>query len=155
MNNLRNVYASKVTLRMLEIIESVLDEIHEGDVKDSIFSKNNYIKDTLNGILFKTINYMRFNAFEVVSMVVLLDRMIAANKEVVNRKSINCIICILALLVSKFNRDESHENIFVNKKFGIPLKMVNKMEREALKILEFKVMVTDEDFNEYGKVAKD
>jgi len=73
-----------------------------------------------------------------------------AKRVVVNQYNVHRLFLVSVLLAIKYLDDDYFNNFSYAMFGGIPLKELNSMEQEMLDFLDYRLMVTSEEFEEYN-----
>jgi hypothetical protein len=151
----RELYISQ---KLIEIISSTLHTIIKDDKKpkksqkeyDKIFNHSIDPEISLYDYLSRIHKYLSINDSTLIISLIYIDR-ICKNKGVkLTKNNIHRILFSSILASIKFNEDKIYPNSFYAKIVGISVKELTKLESVFLKLIDFKLFISDEIYNIYS-----
>ena len=143
---------------MIEIISSTLKQIIKENKKqkkskkefDKIFSHSREPEISLFDYLSRIHKYSNINDSTLIISLIYIDR-ICKNKGVkLTKYNIHRILFISILISIKFNEEKIYPNSFYSKIAGISIKELIKLESAFLKLIDFKLYISEEIYNIYS-----
>lgn len=154
-NNLSNIsqYYSEISYFSF-IIEEIIEEnsrLHKNKVlPNSPFDVlNGKISISIEVYLERITRLLKFNSSELIYTLILLDRFISTSNIVITRNNIYKLILITSYLSNKILKDYVMRDSYYSSVFGVTVKELAILEYNYTNILDFKLFVTEETFNEY------
>ena len=147
-----------ISQKLIEIISSTLQTIIKGNKKqkksknefDKIFNYYREPEISLYDYLSRIYKYSLINDSTLIISLIYIDR-ICKNKGVkLTENNIHRILFSSILTSIKFNEDKIYPNSFYAKIAGISVKELIKLESTFLKLIDFKLFISDEIYNIYS-----
>ena len=91
----------------------------------------------------------------LITALIYMDRLVTKDNRKFTKASKNNIFSTCLLLAMKMLDDECCENKEFAAAWGVKIDRLNEFEREVLNIIEFDLVICEEDYKEYWKIAKD
>jgi hypothetical protein len=82
-------------------------------------------------------------------MLIFIDRLCELNNFIVNSYNVYKILFSSLIMAIKYNEDEYYDNKFYAKVGGVTLKEMNILEISFLKLIDFKLYISEEIFETY------
>ena len=147
-----------ISQKLIEIISSTLQKIIKDNKKQKksqkefgkIFSHSREPEISLFDYLSRIYKYSNIDDSTLIISLIYIDR-ICKNKGVTLTKyNIHRILFISILISIKFNEENIYPNSFYSKIAGISIKELIKLESAFLKLIDFKLYISEEIYNIYS-----
>ena len=142
---------------LLEEISSVLETIIRQN-KNSKNSENKYIEIfstqdpsiSIYDYLDRIQKYLNINNSTIILSLIYIDRICKEKGIKLRKNNIHRILFTSIVISIKYNEDKFCKNSFYAKVGGISAKELTKMENAFLKLIEFKLFVSDDLYQKYS-----
>ena len=147
-----------ISQKLIEVISFTLQAIIKDNKKqkksqkefDKIFNYSREPEISLYDYLSRIHKYLSINDSTLIISLIYIDR-ICKNKGVkLTKNNIHRILFSSILASIKFNEDKIYPNSFYAKIVGISVKELTKLESVFLKLIDFKLFISDEIYNIYS-----
>lgn len=132
------------------------DICKENDINPIINNKNIslFLTDsiqtiTINDYLQRLVKYTQVESSTLIAMLIYIDRLCELNNFIVNSYNVYKILFSSLIMAIKYNEDEYYDNKFYAKVGGVTLKEMNILEISFLKLIDFKLYISEEIFETY------
>ena len=151
----RELYISQ---KLIEIISSTLHTIIKDNKKpqksqkeyDKIFSHSLDPEISLFDYLSRIYKYSFINDSTLIISLIFIDRICKNKGFKLTKNNIHRVLFSSILTSIKFNEDKIYPNSFYAKIAGISVKELNKLESTFLKLIDFKLFISDEIYDIYS-----
>jgi len=82
-------------------------------------------------------------------MLIYIDRICELNNFIINSYNVYKILFSSLIIAIKYNEDEYYDNKFYAKVGGLTLKEMNNLEINYLSLIDFKLYISEEVFDNY------
>ena len=142
---------------LIKILSTILTDIcKENDLNQIKNNKDIYpfITDSLQSIsindyLERLVKYTQVESSTLIAMLIFIDRLCELNNFIVNSYNVYKILFSSLIMAIKYNEDEYYDNKFYAKVGGVTLKEMNILEISFLKLIDFKLYISEEIFETY------
>ena len=132
------------------------DICKENDINPIINNKNIslFLTDsiqtiTINDYLQRLVKYTQVESSTLIAMLIYIDRLCELNNFIVNSYNVYKILFSSLIMAIKYNEDEFYDNKFYAKVGGLSLKEMNNLEINYLSLIDFKLYISEEVFDNY------
>jgi hypothetical protein len=132
------------------------DICKENDINPIINNKNIslFLTDsiqtiTINDYLQRLVKYTQVESSTLIAMLIYIDRLCELNNFIVNSYNVYKILFSSLIIAIKYNEDEYYDNKFYAKVGGLTLKEMNNLEINYLSLIDFKLYISEEVFDNY------
>ena len=147
-----------ISQKLIEIISSTLHTIIKDNKKqkksqkefDKIFCHSLESKISLFDYLSRIHKYSFINDSTLIISLIYIDRICKNRGFKLTKNNIHRILFSSILTSIKFNEDKIYPNSFYAKIAGIPVNELNKLESAFLKLIDFKLFISDEIYDIYS-----
>ena len=161
-NNNYNNNDKKETSGILKIISDILTDICE-EGKSNPEEKLKLLKPfiskkipsiTIINYIERLFKYSKVSENTMILVLIYIDRICANHKINLNYYNIHKIILASFIVTIKFYEDDYYSLAFYAKLGGVTIKEINILEYEFLKLIDFKLFVSDELYEKYNTYLK-
>ena len=99
--------------------------------------------------LLRLVKYTQVESSTLIAMLIFIDRLCELNNFIVNSYNVYKILFSSLIMAIKYNEDEYYDNKFYAKVGGVTLKEMNILEISFLKLIDFKLYISEEIFETY------
>lgn len=142
---------------IIDAATCILCQIAKGNVKEATPDKfsSNLVPDlSIADYMARIQKYFNCSESCFVAMLIYLDRLTSSTPIVVNLSNIYRLLLTSMVLAVKFWEDKLRTNTFYAKVGGVSLKELNEMESNGLRLLEWNVHISDQDYQIYFNELK-
>lgn len=107
-------------------------------------------KISLQEYISRIYKYCSIEKSTIILSLIYIDRFCNMNNFQLSNFNIHKILFISTLIAIKYNEDEIYSNDYYAQVAGLPLNEINLMEKTFLKFLDYKLFVSDEEFQQYN-----
>lgn len=132
------------------------DICKENDINPIINNKNIslFLTDsiqtiTINDYLQRLVKYTQVESSTLIAMLIYIDRLCELNNFIINSYNVYKILFSSLIIAIKYNEDEYYDNKFYAKVGGLTLKEMNNLEINYLSLIDFKLYISEEVFDNY------
>jgi hypothetical protein len=132
------------------------DICKENDINPIINNKNIslFLTDsiqtiTINDYLQRLVKYTQVESSTLIAMLIYIDRICELNNFIINSYNVYKILFSSLIIAIKYNEDEYYDNKFYAKVGGLTLKEMNNLEINYLSLIDFKLYISEEVFDNY------
>ena len=132
------------------------DICKENDINPIINNKNIslFLTDsiqtiTINDYLQRLVKYTQVESSTLIAMLIYIDRLCELNNFIINSYNVYKILFSSLIIAIKYNEDEYYDNKFYAKVGGLTLKEMNNLEINYLSLIDFKLYISEEFFDNY------
>ena len=142
---------------LIKILSTILTDIcKENDLNQIKNNKDIYpfITDSLQSIsindyLERLVKYTQAESSTLIAMLIFIDRLCEYNNFIVNSFNVFKIIFSSLIMAIKYNEDLYYDNNYYAKVGGLTLKEFNYLEIYYLRLIDFKLYISDDVFETY------
>ena len=142
---------------LINTLSVILTDIcKENDINPIINNKNisPFLTDslqsiTINDYLQRLVKYTQVESSTLIAMLIYIDRLCELNNFIVNSYNVYKILFSSLIIAIKYNEDEFYDNKFYAKVGGLSLKEMNNLEINYLSLIDFKLYISEEVFDNY------
>ena len=138
------------------------DICKENDINPIINNKNIslFLTDsiqtiTINDYLQRLVKYTQVESSTLIAMLIYIDRLCELNNFIINSYNVYKILFSSLIIAIKYNEDEYYDNKFYAKVGGLTLKEMNNLEINYLSLIDFKLYISEEVFDNYFENLSD
>jgi hypothetical protein len=146
-----------ISQKLIEIISSTLQTIIKDNKQkksekqfDNIFSHSRDPEISLYDYLSRIHKYSLINDSTLIISLIYIDRICKNKGFKLTKNNIHRILFSSILTSIKFNEDKVYPNSFYAKIAGISVKELNKLESTFLRLIDFKLFISDEIYDIYS-----
>jgi hypothetical protein len=147
-----------ISQKLIEIISSTLNTIIKDNKNqkkslkefDKIFRHSQDPEISLFDYLSRIYKYSFINDSTLIISLIYIDRICKNKGFKLTKNNIHRVLFISILTSIKFNEDKIYPNSFYAKIAGISVKELNKLESAFLKLIDFKLFISDEIYDVYS-----
>ena len=132
------------------------DICKENDINPIINNKNIslFLTDsiqtiTINDYLQRLVKYTQVESSTLIAMLIYIDRICELNNFIINSYNVYKILFSSLIIAIKYNEDEYYDNKFYAKVGGLTLTEMNNLEINYLSLIDFKLYISEEVFDNY------
>ena len=144
-----------------ELLEEIIKE-SEGITQDNLadsyqqelmlsFNSKKVPAITINKYLMRIVKYSRPAYASIVTTLIYIDKLCEMSNQILTHMNIHRLLLSCFVISIKFNEDDYYSNEYYAKVGGISLDELNKLEEAILSLLEFKLFIDDELYDNYEK----
>ena len=142
---------------LINTLSVILSDIcKENDINPIINNKNisPFLTDslqsiTINDYLKRLVKYTQAESSTLIAMLIYIDRICELNNFIINSYNVYKILFSSLIIAIKYNEDEYYDNKFYAKVGGLTLKEMNNLEINYLSLIDFKLYISEEVFDNY------
>ena len=142
---------------LIKILSTILTDIcKENDLNQIKNNKDIYpfITDSLQSIsindyLERLVKYTQVESSTLIAMLIFIDRLCELNNFIVNSYNVYKILFSSLIMAIKYNEDLYYDNNYYAKVGGLTLKEFNYLEIYYLRLIDFKLYISDDVFETY------
>ena len=142
---------------LINTLSVILSDIcKENDINPIINNKNIslFLTDsiqtiTINDYLQRLVKYTQVESSTLIAMLIYIDRLCELNNFIINSYNVYKILFSSLIIAIKYNEDEYYDNKFYAKVGGLTLKEMNNLEINYLSLIDFKLYISEEVFDNY------
>ncbi|KRX01571.1 Cyclin-like protein [Pseudocohnilembus persalinus] len=117
----------------------------------SSFQSENIPKITLEKYMERIKKFAIINEnYYFITALIYLERIVAKNQSNIQLTpfTVHRLLFVAVLTAIKFSNDNNYQNVYYAKVGGIKLQDLNKMEVEFLDLIEYNLLVSEEEYNQ-------
>ena len=126
-------------------------KIYKQKIKDQskmIFSSKKIPKISISEYIQRIIEYTEIENSSLIMSLIYLDR-ICIKDIMITELNIHLFLLMSLIISIKINEDLIYDNNYYSKVAGISIKEFNQLESEFLKLINFKLYISEEEFLKY------
>ena len=110
---------------------------------------------SINDYLERLVKYTQAESSTLIAMLIFIDRLCEYNNFIVNSFNVFKIIFSSLIMAIKYNEDLYYDNNYYAKVGGLTLKEFNYLEIYYLRLIDFKLYISDDVFETYFRNIND
>lgn len=140
--------------KIIKTIANLLSEIVKGNAckplqENDPFASKKVSSVTLRYYLERIKKYSKLENSTLIITLMYIDRICSLNNFILSPYNIHRILFGCFLVAIKYNEDNIYDNQFYSEVGGVSLEETNYLEYSALKLLNFNLFISEDDFSKY------